>query len=108
MSGPVDKIIAVTLFRDEVTDHFVHLPTADFLATGKRRLYLLHTQYPGIADDLEDLHMALGGRLANETGPGDVVKAGIGDLLLAPDIEQDEVTLANRRRGFGGRSIVWI
>src|SRR5207245_11396020 len=71
------------------------------LAAATRRNRVLNEANSGVARGLhngKDFGVLLRHRATQEANPGDVVIDAAGRLRLAPDVEQEQVALANRRR----------
>jgi hypothetical protein len=94
---------------DDVAGGVVGLPAGDGTAFGVGALDDGDGGVAGVADGVEDEVLAIGGGAADDAGPGDVVPDGGGVVgQLGPDIDEDEVTLADGAGGFGRGVVVGV
>src|SRR5258708_37126064 len=95
MSRSMNKFFAEACFGDAFANGVIHLPSGNLLAGSDGVLHEFHAGVTRIADDAEDFLNLLGRSCSHTTDPGDVVVHGVRDVLLAPDVEKNEITFAN-------------
>src|SRR5689334_17009228 len=93
----MNEVLAIARFGDALANGIVDLPAADMLTSGYGIENELDSCIAALADDFKNFAHPVGRRWANKPRPCDVVINGVRRVLLAPDIEQNEVTLADRR-----------
>src|SRR5215469_13676333 len=99
MAGAVNKVLAVSGLGDGLTHRIIHLPPRDLPSGSNGILDKLDSSITRRPHHLEDFLDAIGHRVADETGPSDVVIHRVGHVLFAPDVEQNPIAFADRRRG---------
>ena len=62
----------------------------------------------GFANGGEDLLFEGGGFAADYSGPGDVVEGAVGDVFASPDVDEEEVAVADGQAAFGGGLVVGV
>jgi len=105
VAGAVGKVFAETSSADHVAGGIVGLESANRAAGGEGLFDRGDGGIAGVADGLKHKLLALGRRAANDAGPRDVVVNRVGPVELAPDIDEQEVALADGR-GVVGAGIV--
>src|SRR6201993_2557059 len=106
--GAVNEIIAVTGFLDVIAGSPIHLPAGNTLTGIDRFEHGLDAGVSCVANDLKNFALLVRWRLANVSSPRNVVVDSPRRIFLAPDIEQDEIALADRGRAFGVGFVVRI
>src|ERR687887_1730822 len=100
MPGAVDEVLPVTGAGNVVPHRFIHLPSGNGTTFSHRRLHGLDAGIARPAYHLKNPPDTVAGRFADEPGPSDVVVDGPGRLHLSPNVQQNEISLADRLGGF--------
>jgi hypothetical protein len=101
VAGAVGELVGESGGADYGAGCVVGLESADGAAQGECLLDGGDGGVAGGADYLEDLLLAGGGLAAYDAGPGDVVEDAGGLIEAAPDIDEEEVAVADED-GTGG------
>ncbi len=104
--GPMNEVIAEARLLDVISRRPVHFPSTHYAPTSNAFLHRLHASVACIANHGEDFAHLIGRSLADEASPGDVVIDGPGCVFLCPNIQQNEITLANGSRVFRARLVM--
>src|SRR5581483_3163192 len=105
MPGAVNEVVAETFFLDVIAHGAIDFPSGNHAAGRNGVLNGFHAGITPVADNSKYFAHTVGRRFADESRPGNVVINSPGGVLLCPDIEQDEVALANGS-GVGGAGLV--
>src|SRR5882762_3147884 len=97
MPGAMNEVVAVSLCLDVAPRGAIHLPAGNAASGADRIQYDLHAGVARVANDAKNLTHAVRRCLAHKAGPGYVVINCARSIFLRPNIEQNEVALANRR-----------
>ena len=116
VAGAVGEEVAEAGVADDGAGCVVGLPAGDGTAFGVGALDGVDGGVARVADGIEDELLAVGGFAADDAGPGDVVPdgGGVGLLGLAgagqlgPDVDEDEVAVAQGARGLAGGLVVGV
>ena len=108
MSRPMNKIIAVPGFLDMPARGLVHFPSGDAASGVDCVEHRLHSGIARVAHNLKNLPHAARRHRAHESHPRYVVVHRTRRFLLAPDIKQNQVALANGHGMTGVRLVVRI
>src|ERR1700730_15662812 len=101
MPSAMNEVIAVSLCLDVAPSGTIDFPTGTAAAGADRIQPDLHTGIACVANNPKNLAHAVRRRLAHKARPGDVVINCARSIFLRPNIEQNEVDLANRRGAIG-------
>src|SRR5579863_1070305 len=100
VSGAVNEIVAVPGFLDVVADGAIDFPACHGASAGDAIDHRIDADVARVTHDGENFSHAVRRGLTDETGPCDVVINGAGSILFRPNVEQNEVALANGRGAF--------
>src|SRR5205807_2090928 len=98
VAGAMNEVLGIARLTNGLARGLIHLPPLD---AATRRNRVLNEANSGVARGLHNgkySGVLLRHRATQEANPGDVVIDAAGRLRLAPDVEQEQVALANRRR----------
>ena len=94
---------------DEIAGGVVGLPAVDGDVGGVGVFDGFTGGEARVADGVEDLGFAGGGGAVEDSGPGDVVPDGLGVVgQLGPDVDEEEVAVADGAGGVGGGFVVGV
>src|SRR6266581_5111372 len=96
MPGAMNEVVAVSLCLDVAPRGAIHFPSGNAASGSDRLQYELHAGIARVANNRKNLTHAVRRCLAHKAGPGDVVIHCARSIFLRPNIEQNEVALANR------------
>src|SRR5450432_571187 len=96
VSRAMYKKFAVSGVGDVLARGLVHFPSRNAAFARIGFLDLFYTCVTAAADDVENFHVLVSGS-ANHAGPRDVIVDGVRSVLLAPDVQQDEVAFLDFR-----------
>ena len=108
MPGAMNEILPETGLVDVIAGSPIHFPAGDLAAFLNRRFYLVDACVACAPNYFENLALAIGGRPAHKTGPGNIVINRAGRVLLGPDIEQHEIAFPNGTGACSRRLIMGI
>ena len=108
VAGAVREVCAEAGVADYIARRVVGLKALDRAVLAERGFDRGDGGIARIPRRLEDLLLARRGRAADDAGPGDVVVDAGGRVNAAPDINEDEVALADRGGALGGGLVVRV
>src|SRR6266446_571738 len=97
MPGAMNEVVAVSLGLDVAPRGAIYFPTGNAPSGADRIQYDLHAGIARVANNPENLTHTVRRCLAHKARPGDVVINCARSIFLRPNIEQNEVALANGR-----------
>jgi len=95
VAGPVDEGVAMAGALDHVAARAIDLEAAEGPSGGEGLFDQGDRCVAGLGDDLEDGGVLLGDGLADEADAGQVAVDAAGPVHLGPEVDQDEVALAD-------------
>src|SRR5438094_47720 len=108
MAGAMAEVRAVASLVDDVTGRLIDLPALQGLLGSEPHAHPGDGGVAGPGHDLKDLLVTRRHVLADEARPGQVTVDGARPIEFAPQIDEHEIALADRRVGVRSRSIVRI
>ena len=108
VASAMEEILAVAGFLNHAARRAIHLPALQRLAGLHALLNQIHSGIAGFAHYSENLRVFLRHLRAQIADPGDVVIDAPRRLLLAPNIEQQQVAFLDRGGGFARGTVVRI
>ena len=96
MARAMHKRVAEACRLDYRTRGAIRFAAADRLTGRNAPLHEIHRRVARIRDNLENARVLGGNLVAHERDPGEVGVDTVGRGFLGPQIEQDEITAANR------------
>ncbi len=108
VAGAVEERVAIAGLFDHVAGSLVNLPTLQWLLFGEGVLHAGDGGVAGLRHDLKDLFIFLGDLGADKAGPGEVAIDRSRFVELGPEIDQDEVALADDAIGTRLRLVMGV
>ena len=108
MPGAVNEIIAEAGLLNMAPGGAIDFPARDAATRVDRVQNRLHPCIARVAHNFEHLTHPTGRRASYKTHPGDVVVDRARGVLLAPNVQQNQIALADRHRAAGLRLIMRI
>src|SRR5580692_6508631 len=108
VSGAMNKILPVSRLFDYAARRFIHLPSLQRLPRLHAATNQLHRFVARLTHHIKYLYILVRHLRAQKARPRHIVVHTSRRLLLAPNVQQQKITFANRRRFFLRWRIMWI